>query len=52
MMRKLRCRLRSHRWIEKVSAGQTYYECRVCGRYRGPTQTGMPILWFWDRKRR
>jgi hypothetical protein len=50
MAKRLRCYLRSHRWMEKVQAGQIYYECRDCGKYRDPIQTGLPIFWFWDRK--
>jgi hypothetical protein len=50
MAKRLRCYVRSHHWVEKVQAGLTYYECRHCGKYRDPTQTGLPILWFWDRK--
>jgi hypothetical protein len=41
---KLRCSLRRHRWVQKVSAGLTYYECRDCGKYRDPVQTGLPIF--------
>jgi hypothetical protein len=52
MAKRLRCYLRSHRWVEKAQAGQLYYECRDCGRDRDPTRTGLPILWFWDRKPR
>jgi hypothetical protein len=44
-MKRLRCYLRSHRWVEKVKAGLTYYECVHCGRYRDPIQTGLPIIW-------
>jgi hypothetical protein len=43
--KRLRCYLRSHRWVQKVQAGLTYYECRDCGKYRDPIQTGLPILW-------
>ena len=50
MAKRLRCYLRSHRWVEKVQAGELYYECRHCGRYRDPVRTGLPILWFWDNK--
>jgi hypothetical protein len=50
MAKRLRCYLRSHRWVEKVQAGEVYYECRDCGKYREPTRTALPILWFWDRK--
>ena len=35
---------------ESVQAGELYYECRDCGRYRDPVRTGLPILWFWDSK--
>jgi hypothetical protein len=52
MAKRLRCYLRSHRWVEKVQAGQRYYECRDCSKDRDPTRTGLPILWFWDRKPR
>ena len=52
MAKRLRCYLRSHRWVEKVQVGQLYYECRHCGKDRDPTRTGLPILWFWDRKPR
>lgn len=45
MGRKLLCRLRKHRWVKKVSAGLAYYECRRCGKYRDPVQTGLPIFW-------
>jgi Transposase, Mutator family len=38
--------------VEKVQAGEVYYECRDCGKYREPTRTALPILWFWDRKPR
>jgi hypothetical protein len=44
MAKRLRCRLRSHHWVQKVSAGLTYYECRDCGKYRDPIQTGLPIF--------
>jgi hypothetical protein len=41
---KIRCRLRKHRWVRKISEGQAYYECRDCGKYRDPIQTGLPIF--------
>jgi hypothetical protein len=44
MAKRLRCHLHSHRWVQKVSAGLTYYECRDCGKYRDPIQTAMPIF--------
>ena len=45
MAKRLRCYVRSHRWVQRVSAGQTYYQCQHCGKYRDPTQTGLPIVW-------
>jgi hypothetical protein len=45
MRKRLLCRLRKHRWVKKVSAGLAYYECRYCGKYRDPVQTGLPIFW-------
>jgi hypothetical protein len=50
MAKRLRCYLRSHRWVQKVQTGLTYYECRDCGRYRDPIQTGLPILWGRTRE--
>jgi hypothetical protein len=44
-MRKLRCYLHSHRWVQKVQAGQTYYQCRVCGKDRLPNNPPLPIIW-------
>ena len=44
-MKRLRCYLRSHRWVQKVQAGQTYYQCRDCGKDRLPVKTGLPIIW-------
>jgi len=48
LAKRLRCYLRSHRWVQKVQAGLIYYECRDCGKYRDPIQTGLPIFWFFD----
>jgi hypothetical protein len=45
MRKRLLCRLRKHGWVKKVSAGLAYYECRYCGKYRDPIQTGLPIFW-------
>jgi hypothetical protein len=45
MAKRFRCYLRSHRWVQKFSAGLYYYECRDCGKYRDPIQTPLPILW-------
>lgn len=44
-MKRLRCYLRSHRWVQKVSGGQTYYACRYCGKDREPIRTGLPMIW-------
>jgi hypothetical protein len=44
-MHKLRCYLRSHRWVQKVQAGQVYYRCRACGKERDPIRTALPIIW-------
>ena len=44
MAKRLRCYLRLHRWVEKVQAGELYYECRNCGRYRDPVRTGLICL--------
>jgi hypothetical protein len=45
MAKKLRCYLRSHRWVKKVQAGLSYYQCRDCGKERDPVQTGLPMIW-------
>jgi hypothetical protein len=52
MAKRLRCYLRSHRWVQKVQAEELYYECRDCGMYRDPVRTAMPIFWFWDEQHR
>ena len=52
MAKRLRCYLRSHRWVQKVRAEEFYYECRDCGKYRDPVRTAVPIFWFWDQERR
>jgi hypothetical protein len=52
MAKKLRCHLRSHRWVQKVQAGLAYYECRDCGKDRDPIQTPLPILWGRSREPR
>jgi hypothetical protein len=44
MATRLRCKIRKHRWVRKVSAGLAYYECRDCKKYRDPVQTGLPIF--------
>jgi len=36
MAKKLRCYLGQHRWVKKVQAEQSYYECRDCGKNRDP----------------
>jgi hypothetical protein len=51
MAKRFRCYLRSHRWVQKFSAGLFYYECRDCGKYRDPIQTPLPILWGRSSKR-
>jgi hypothetical protein len=44
-MAKLRCYLRRHRWVQKVQAGEAYYQCRDCGKDRLPIKTALPIIW-------
>jgi hypothetical protein len=43
MAKKLRCYLGKHRWVQKVAANKTYYECQDCGKDRDPNTTVTPV---------
>jgi hypothetical protein len=32
-VKKLRCYLGLHRWTKHVKAGESWFECRDCGKY-------------------
>ena len=32
-MRRLRCLLGMHGWVERVRGEERYFECRLCGKY-------------------
>lgn len=51
MPKSVRCLLRSHGWVQKVQAGESYYRCGRCGKERDPNRTPLPIFWwYFDRR--
>jgi hypothetical protein len=50
MAKRLRCYVRSHRWVDNVQAGELYYECRYLRQIPRscPDRVADPLV--WDKK--